>query len=118
MCLYFMSYHKTKLFFQWCCVMYRLCTRWPLNGGWIRGGFPPSFLCHFLFNIPVPRSADGFFINPPTEGALPAGLVSVAVEQCVMQLGTGGRWVRWGGGGVDRVEEGDGLCDSSHASLP
>lgn len=70
-----------------------LCTRCALNGGqrvWMRGGFPPSFLCRFLFNIPGAPQRWRLFIHPPTEGALAAGLVSVAVEQCVMQLATGG----------------------------
>lgn len=61
-----------------------------LDGGGSEVDFPPPSSVISCLTFPVPRSAGGFLTSPPTEGALAAALGSVAVEQCVMQLGTGG----------------------------
>lgn len=75
-----------------------LCFKWRqrrLDQRWIS---PPSFLCHFLFNIPSAPQRRRLLEQSPTEGALAADLVSVAMEQCVTELGPGkgGRVVEQG----------------------
>lgn len=87
------------------------------TGGWIRGGppRPPTpFLCHFLFNIPGAVQRWRLFIYPRQRVLWP--LVWYLWQWNSVSCS----WVLEGGGsgGGARVQEGDGLCDSSHASPP